>query len=169
MARPFKFSKKELERALELRDNHKNEREARAAACFILMAESRLSREEAARAFGIASKTASDDIDRIRSPDLTPKGIWGGGHNHLMTIEEETQFLEEFKNKAIDGELPTMPELHAEYNKRVGKNTPKSTFYRMLKRHEWRKVLPDTKHPKSDPEIQEDFKKKHSKYKWISS
>ncbi|MBU1568309.1 MAG: winged helix-turn-helix domain-containing protein [Proteobacteria bacterium] len=29
---------------------------------------------------------------------------------------------------------------------------------RLLARHGWRKVQPDTKHPKSDPVAQEDFK-----------
>jgi hypothetical protein len=32
--------------------------------------------------------------------------------------------------------------------------------YRLLARHGWRKVAPDTRHPKSRPEVQEDWKKK---------
>ena len=166
MARPFKYTQDELDRAKELRDCHLNEREARAAASFILMAESGMTLKALASAYGVTSKTIHEDIKRIRSPDTEEQGIWGGGNNHLMTFEEEEQFLDGYLDEALAGHIITMPKLHNEYNLRVGKQTPKSTFYRMLKRHNWRKVLPDTRHPKVDPQIKEDFKKKHSKWKW---
>jgi hypothetical protein len=38
-----------------------------------------------------------------------------------------------------------------------------SVVYRMLARHGWRKVAPDTRHPKSDPIAQEDWKKNFPK------
>jgi hypothetical protein len=38
-----------------------------------------------------------------------------------------------------------------------------SVVYRMLARHGWRKVAPDTRHPKSDPVAQEDWKKNSPK------
>jgi hypothetical protein len=31
----------------------------------------------------------------------------------------------------------------------------------MLARHDWRKVAPDTRHPKSDPQAQQDWKKNY--------
>jgi hypothetical protein len=43
--------------------------------------------------------------------------------------------------------------------KHLGHDTSPSTTYRMLARHGWRKVQPDTKHPKSDQAAQEEFKK----------
>jgi hypothetical protein len=42
---------------------------------------------------------------------------------------------------------------------RLGRSIPLSTTYRLLARHGWRKIQPDTKHPKSDPAVQEEFKK----------
>ena len=45
------------------------------------------------------------------------------------------------------------------YESKIGKKVPKSTVYRMLDRHNWREVVPRTKHPKSDKEAQENFKK----------
>src|SRR4030042_86863 len=42
---------------------------------------------------------------------------------------------------------------------KLGRSIPMSTTYRLLARHGWRKVQPDTKHPKSKPVIQEEFKK----------
>ncbi|MDR1085183.1 MAG: winged helix-turn-helix domain-containing protein [Deltaproteobacteria bacterium] len=53
----------------------------------------------------------------------------------------------------------TVPELHAEYNKRIGLGNPKSTFCRLLKQHNWRKGMPDACHTKADPAVQDEFKK----------
>jgi len=43
--------------------------------------------------------------------------------------------------------------------KRFGRDIPLSTTYRLLARHGWWKMQPDTKHPKSDPALQDEFKK----------
>jgi transposase len=166
MARPFEFSQDELERAKDLRDNPQNDRDTRAAVSFILMAESNLTRKDLANAFGVTPKTIYEDVRRIRKPDTQTKGTWGGGRNRLMTHEEEAQFLDKHFQDAVAGIIITMPKLHDEYNKLVGKKTSKATFYRMIKRHNWRQVLPDTRHPKADPELQEEFKKKLSKRSW---
>lgn len=166
MARPFRYTENELKKAKKMRDNPTNERDVRASVSFILMAETGVRLKDLGSAFGVTPQTIHKDILRVRNPDPANKGIWGGDHNRLMTIEEELEFLNEYWDDAKSGHIITMPELHNEYNKRVGKQTPKSTFYRMIKRHKWRKVLPDTRHPKGDPLIQEDFKKKHLKWKW---
>jgi transposase len=167
MARTIQFSKQELARARDLRDNHSNEREYRAALVVLVKAKTDLTREQIADIFGIDTKTVYADMESIRNPASEIKGEWGGGNNRLMTHEEESQFLATFFGKALAGQLVTIPELHAAYNLQVGKETPKSTIYRLLKRHNWRKVLPDTRHPKGDPTVQEEFKKKHSNWKWI--
>ena len=52
---------------------------------------------------------------------------------------------------------------HAALEKRLGKTVAASTVYRILARHGWRKVTPDTCHPKRDAKAQEEFKKNSSK------
>jgi len=42
---------------------------------------------------------------------------------------------------------------------KANKKIAKSTTYRMLDRHNWRKITPRPYHPKSKPEKQEQFKK----------
>ncbi|MDR1314116.1 MAG: IS630 family transposase [Deltaproteobacteria bacterium] len=42
----------------------------------------------------------------------------------------------------------------------VGETVEKSTIYKMLERNHWRKLIPDKKHPKSDPAQQELFRNK---------
>ncbi|MDR1488029.1 MAG: winged helix-turn-helix domain-containing protein [Deltaproteobacteria bacterium] len=167
MARTVKFSQGHLEKAIELRDKHSIDREQRAALIVLCMANTGCSRENAAAIFGIDIRTVHEDLERIRNNDAPVRGQWGGGNNHLMTFDEEAKFLNNYLDEAKAGHVITMPELHNKYNELVGKITPASTFYRLLKRHKWRKVLPDTQHPKADPALQEDFKKKLLKMRWI--
>jgi transposase len=151
MARPFKFTQDELKRAWDLLENHRNGRDARAAASFILMAENGLTLRQAAAVFRVSPKTVSQDISKIRKGEVNAGKVWGGGNNRLMTPEEEARFLEGFAAKARAGQSMTLPELHREYNARVGKNTPKSTFYRMIKRHGFAIARPDNGRPAGDP------------------
>jgi hypothetical protein len=37
----------------------------------------------------------------------------------------------------------------------------------MLARNGWRKVTPDTRHPKADPAAQDEFKKNRGKDSWM--
>jgi hypothetical protein len=47
------------------------------------------------------------------------------------------------------------------------KKVAASVVYRLLARHGWRKVAPDTRHPKSDPAAQLDGKENFRK-RWFS-
>lgn len=49
--------------------------------------------------------------------------------------------------------------LRAALAQKLGRKVAASVVYRMLARHGWRKVAPDTRHPKSDPKVQEEWKK----------
>jgi hypothetical protein len=132
-----------------------------------MMSHGRYTAEELADLCGIGVGTVYGDIKMVRTHELAAsKGEWGGGRNRLMTFEEETKFLDEWAGKAIEGLIVTMPELHAAYNRAAGRVTPRSTFHRLLKRHNWRKVLPDTRHPKGAPLLQEEFKKKLCRRSW---
>jgi transposase len=50
-------------------------------------------------------------------------------------------------------------EVKAVYEEAVGRSVPKSTVYRMLARHGWRKIAPRPCHPKADPQKMEAFEK----------
>ena len=50
---------------------------------------------------------------------------------------------------------PLKPAIEA----KLGKPLALSTFYQMLSRHGWRKVVPDKSHPKADPAAREAWKK----------
>jgi Winged helix-turn helix len=109
--------------------------------------------------FTFATQGEEMDRDRIRSQDDTPKNLWGGRRHCAMTIDEEREFLAQWIDKATIGGALTVPPIHASLVKRLCRDIPMSTTYRLLARHNSRKVQPDTKHPKSDPALQDEFKK----------
>ena len=72
---------------------------------------------------------------------------------------EEAAFLERFTQSAQEGELVSIADIKQAYEQRVQREVALSTIYRLLHRHQWRKVAPRPKHPKSDPKERERFKK----------
>jgi transposase len=83
----------------------------------------------------------------------------GGRRRANLSLEEEQKLLVYFFNKAESGEVLVVNEVKAAYEKAVGRTVPKSTVYRMLARHGWRKIAPRPRHPKADPQKMEAFKK----------
>jgi len=83
-----------------------------------------------------------------------------GGRKHAyLTEEEEGEVLQSCIKKAQRGNIVTVQDIKKAYEDRSGKHVHVSTIYRCLRRHEWRKVVPGKRHPKSDPATQEDSKK----------
>lgn len=93
-----------------------------------------------------------------------PKGTWGGRRRQNLTPQEEAEFLQSWIEKAEQGGILVVPPIHAALEKRLGRSIAGSTVYRMLARHGWRKVEPDTCHPKRDIAAQEEFKKNSQRY-----
>jgi hypothetical protein len=117
MARTITFSPEELERAIDLRDNHANEREYRAALIVLVTNGTDLSRKQIARFFGVVIKTVYSNMQLILNFEVSDKRKWGGGNYYLMTFEEETKFLDNYLLKAQEGYIITMTYLHEEYNR----------------------------------------------------
>jgi transposase len=83
----------------------------------------------------------------------------GGRYHENMSLEEEKALLSPFLEKAKKGGVLVVSEIKTAYEERVGHKVPKSTVYRMLARHGWRKIAPRPYHPKVDLVKQEEFKK----------
>ena len=88
---------------------------------------------------------------------------WGGRRQSLLTPQEESAFLKPWLESAATGNLVVVSPIRAALAQRLGKPVKPSVVYRLLARHGWRKVAPDTRHPKSKPEVQEDWKKNSPK------
>jgi len=156
----------EVQKAKQLRDQATTVSEYRKAISVILVAEYGFDADRVADTLGISRRTVFRDRSNIRNQDDTSKKTWGGRRNSSMTIEQEREFLSQWQEQATKGGVLTVPPLHAALVERLGHAIPQSTTYRLLARHGWRKVQPDTKHPKSDPAAQDEFKK-NSRKQWL--
>jgi len=83
----------------------------------------------------------------------------GGRYHQYLTLQQEEDFLQPFLKSAEAGGLLTVMPIRNAYEKLVGHEVPKSTVYRMLARHGWRKITPRPRHPKTSVTVQETFKK----------
>ena len=166
MARKTCIDLDEVQKAKQLRDQATTVSEYRKAMSVILVAEYGFDADRVADTLGISRRTVFRDRSNIRNQDDTSKKTWGGRRNSSMTIEQEREFLSQWQEQATKGGVLTVPPLHAALVERLGHAIPQSTTYRLLARHGWRKVQPDTKHPKSDPAAQDEFKK-NSRKQWL--
>jgi transposase len=90
-----------------------------------------------------------------------------GGRRHvLMSLDEERAFLAPWAEQAKEGGVLVVSVMRADLSQRLGRPVKASVLYRLLARHGWRKVAPDTRHPKTDPAVQEDWKK-NSPRRWL--
>jgi transposase len=159
MGRTACFTEEELQKAMKLRDDATTVAEFRNAMSVILPAMTGLGADRITELLGTSRSTTFRDRSKIRHQDETPKKSWGGRRRYSLSLEEEKAFLATFATEAGAGGILSAPPIHVALIKRLGRDTSPSTIYRMLARHGWRKVQPDTKHPKSDPAVQEEFKK----------
>lgn len=83
----------------------------------------------------------------------------GGRKNFYMTIEEETKFINSYISKAQQGLIITTGEIKEEFEKIIGKKVHKTSIYRLLARHNWRKLVTRSFLPIQDKEAKEYFKK----------
>jgi transposase len=84
----------------------------------------------------------------------------GGRRNELMTLEEEKDFLKGFDLLGERGELVVVQKIKLALEERVGHGVHKTTIYRLLRRHGWRKICPRPRHPKQNQKALEEFKKR---------
>jgi len=83
----------------------------------------------------------------------------GGRHRQNLSLAQEQELLTQFNGTAAQGGLLEARAVRDSYIKVTGHPVPKSTVYRLLARHGWRKLAPRPRHPKADPAVQKAFKK----------
>ena len=75
------------------------------------------------------------------------------------TLVQEAAALDKVLIDAHLGGVVIIPRLKPLIEQELGKTMALSGIYRMLRRHGWRKLAPDTEHPKGDPEARQIWKK----------
>jgi len=164
MARPRKIDMKSVKRAQKAVAEASSLEELRAAQAVLLPATMDATLTQTAALLGVGRATvarlqASFRQLRKRGASGDKRRNWGGRRNALLTLAEEKEFLAPWLEQAKSGGMLVVSPMRAALAQRLGKTVKASVVYRLLERHGWRKVAPDTRHPKSDPEAQAEWKK----------
>ena len=149
-----------LEKAKEYLSKAKTVDELRQAQTVVLPLLYGFSIEQTAAITGISVRWASHlRVEFIRSggsPNKLPKG---GRRRENLAPAEEANFLAPFLEKAKEGGILIVSEIKEALDARLGRQVSLASVYNLLHRHNWRKLAPDKRHPKSDPAIQDEWKK----------
>lgn len=161
-----------LQRALQVIRTTKSADELRAAQAVALPLLLGLSIQQTASAIGRAPgvtcrmrTTYCKVAEQRQAPARSKRAL----RNHAqLDLQAEAKLLQEVLGEAATGGVLVIPQLRPEFERRLGKPVALSTIYRMLARHGWRKLAPDTAHPQSDPQARADWKK-NSPARWRKS
>lgn len=74
-------------------------------------------------------------------------------------LSREREILDEVLADAMDGGIVVIPRVKPDIEAKLGETLSLSSLYRMLARHGWRKLAPDTRHPQGNPAAREAWKK----------
>ena len=168
MTRPRHIDNALVEKARQVAAGTTDLRELRAAQSVLLPALVGATLEQTAAMLGVGRATVarlqSQFRQQVRSGNVAPSR-WGGRRRALMSHEEEKEFLAPWEEQAKAGGVLVISAMRAALAQKLGRTVAASVTYRLLERHGWRKVAPDTRHPKSDPKVQEEWKK-NSPRRW---
>jgi transposase len=142
----------------------RNLAEFRAAQAILLPALYGLTRAQTAAALGLSTSRVGGLQAEARHPSPQPRQPHGGRRRQRMTPEQERAFLEPWAAEARSAGMLIVPPLHQALEAHLGKAIHHSQVYRMLARHGWRKVAPDSTHPKTDVQAQDAWKKNSRKW-----
>ena len=123
--------------------------------------------EQTAAALGVSRATVprlQAAFAKESTATSKPSRNWGGRRKSLLTPEQEREFLQPWLEQASAGAMVVVSPIRAALAQRLNQPVKPSVVYRLLARHGWRKVAPDTRHPNSKPEVQEDWKKNSRKF-----
>lgn len=83
------------------------------------------------------------------------------GNHRSMSYEEEQEILDSSAEKAERGEIVVIRDIKKVFDEKVGYDTGRGYIYMVLKRHNWRKVMPRSRHPKKAGEDEINNSKKN--------
>ena len=122
----------------------------------------RLSLAQTALAIGRSVSATGKLRNRPRreaAGELTPRKRKRELRNRAAAnLERESALLDEVTGAVLGGVI-VIPALKPAFEKALDRPVALSTLYRILARHGFRKLAPDTAHPKGDPQGCEDWKK----------
>jgi transposase len=161
MARPRQIDAALVAKARRVVTETQDLAQFRAAQAVLLPALADTTLEQTATLLGVGRATVPRLQQRFRhaSSPNHPRTRWGGRRRALLTLDQEQAFLAPWAQAAQEAGVLVVSPIRAALGQHLGRPVSASVVYRLLTRHGWRKVAPDTRHPKSDPAAQAAWKK----------
>ena len=151
-----------LERAREALAQAQTVEQLRQAQAVVLPLDYGLSLEQTAHAIGRSvgwtsrfAQSLSGRRSRMRRKATDSRR----SSSQNMTPEQEREVLAPFLERARTGGILVVGQVKAELEATLGRPMALSSVYNLLHSHGWRKLAPDKRHPQSDPQAQEEWKK----------
>jgi hypothetical protein len=143
--------------------------ELRAAQSVLLPIEHGLSLKQTAQIIGRSVSATNRMRIRFckvaRHEKAAPRSKHALRNRAYASTDTEKRVLDEVLKEASRGGVVIIPPLKEKIEQRLGKTIALSTLYRMLARNGWRKLAPDTAHPKGNSQARDDWKK-NSRAAW---
>jgi len=165
MGRPIRIDVKLVAKAQRAVKTTRDLDNFRSALAVLLPARVGLTLEVTAQLLGVGTASVNRMQTRFqtRRTAAAPLRNWGGRRQSLLTLQEEVEFLQPWAEQAQAAGLLVLAPIRAALAQRVGHPVKASVVWRLLARHGWRKVAPDTRHPKNEPRIMQAWKKNFRK------
>ena len=162
MARPRRIDPDLVQQARAAVKHTQDGKRLRQALAVLLPAEMNATLEQTASLLGVGRATVARYQRGFGARQPGPRSArksWGGRRRALLSWEAEQEFLRPWEEPAKEGGLLVLSPIRAALAQQLGRPVARSVVWRLLARHDWRKVAPDTRHPKGDPQVQADWKK----------
>ena len=168
MARPIQIDLKLVAKAKRTGKTTRSLDDFKSALAVLLPAKVGFTLEETANTLGVGTASINRMQTRFHLGRTSSSGTrnWGGRRKSLLTPQEEVDFLKPWAEQARAAGLVVLSPIRAALALRVGHPVKASVVWRLLARHGWRKVAPDTKQPKNDPRIMQAWEKNSLKL-WL--
>ena len=151
-----------LEWAREVLARAQTVEQLRQAQAVVLPLDHGLSMEQTAQAIGRSVAWTCRLRNRFLAGEIAGDGqreSRGGRRRQNMTPEQECEMLAPFLERAKNGGILVVGQVKAELEARLERTLALSSVYNLLHRHGWRKLAPDKRHPQSDEQAQQEWKK----------
>lgn len=165
MPKQTQFSEEVVGRAKATIAKGPDIRELRAAQAVLLPSLHGLTMEQTASILGVSR--AQVGVLQMQARGVCPAergAAHGGRRREMMSVDEEKAFLEPWAKESTTAGMVIVPPLHEALEKKLGRIVHSSQVYRLLARHGWRKIAPDSIHPKTDLVKQDEWKKNSRKW-----
>ncbi len=120
---------------------------------------------EVARLLGVSKQAIwawMGQYNRLGPEGLDREGR-GGRRWAFLSWEQEERLLASMRAEALEGRVMTAKHVYARVCETAKREVSLGYVYRLMHRHDWRKLSPRPRHVQADPQAQAEFKKNSRK------